>query len=226
MSEAVEVLCRPHTGGWLILSGGIPSLGGSTPQLADQLLGHIDLSWPPLVLTLGQEARAQVDRFREEIETLVGVAPRMLDLERVPPTEYAEASLAARFLLLLGGAAEGWRSALDPRYPGLEPESLMADERVVLAAGGAAAVLGSWMPAESSTSVAPGLGWLPHAIVLPGVNDPAEQAPIREQLQTAEKAYAIGLPESVLLALGPGNRIEVWSERAPVIALGAGWTQG
>lgn len=225
MSEAVDVLRRPHAGGWLILSGEIPSLGGATPELAERLLGHIDLSWPPLILTIGRKARAEVKRFAEEIETLIGVAPRMLDLGGVAPMEYAETSLAARFLLLLGGETVGWRSALDPGYPGLEAESLMADDRVVLAAGAAAAALGSWILAESSDTVEPGLGWLPDAIVLPGVVDPAGLEPVRERLQGAGKSYALGLPTSVLLALGPGNRIEVWSERSPVIALGAGWSR-
>jgi hypothetical protein len=225
VSEAVDVFRRPHADGWLILAGEIPSLGGSTPELAEHLLRYVDLSWPPLFLTLDQEKRGQIAQFIEEMETLVGVAPRTIDLQSVPPTEYAQTSIAAGFLLLVGGDAAGWRAALDPNYPGLDGASLMSDGRVILAAASAAAALGSWMLNEQTLAVEPGLDWLPGAIILPGVMDPAEVTPVREQLQAARKAYAIGLPSSVLLALGPDNRIEVWSERSPVITLGAGWSQ-
>jgi hypothetical protein len=207
------------------LSGEVPKLGGSTPKLAEHLLEHIDLSWPPLFLLLEQERLEAADRFIEDIETLLGVEARVLRVEEEEPSGYASLSQAARLLILAGGDPQGWREALDPGYPGLDGGSLMSKGRVLFVIGAAAAALGSWMFVESSNTIESGLGWVEGAILMPGVMDPADLELVRRQLQAAPWAYAVGLPASVLLALGPERRIEVWSEHSPVIALGSGWSQ-
>lgn len=225
MSEAGDLFRRPGSESWLILSGEVPSLGGSTPKLAEQLLEHTDLSWPPLFLLLEGHRLDAANRFIEEIETLLGAEARVLRIEEQEPSRYASLSQAARLLIIAGGEPQVWREALDPGYPGLDGGSLMSEGRVLFAIGGAAAALGSWMFVESSNTIEPGLGWVEGAILLPGREDPADVELVRRQLQAAPRAYAVGLPASVLLALGPEQRIEVWGERSPVIALGAGWSQ-
>lgn len=225
MSEASELFKRPGSESWLILSGDTPSLGGATPRLGEHLLEHSDLSWPPAFLLLEQRSPDPINQFMTDMETLIGVEARVLMLEDEVPMEVAQVSQAARLLIMADGDAQGWRAAMDPNVLGLDGESLLSQGRVVLAIGAAAAALGSWMYVDSSNTIEPGLGWLQGAVIMPRVMDPAEVELVRHHLRATPKAYAVGLPSSVLLALGPEGQIEVWSERSPVIALSSGWSR-
>jgi hypothetical protein len=69
------------------------------------------------------------------------------------------------------------------------------------------------------------LGWLGAALVVPGQDTPAELASVRQHLTANPKAYALGLSEYTLVALGPEGEIEVWGASKPTIILGQGWRE-
>ena len=59
-----------------------------------------------------------------------------------------------------------------------------------------------------------------NGIILPGQTAPSHIDHIRDLISDHIESYAIGLPEHALLALGPDNQIEVWSDTPPTIFLG------
>ncbi len=207
--------------GWVILTGALPSIGGAFPDLADRLLGRIDLSRPPLGLTARSEGSRGMTEFMQELGELIGAEGIILSLGEEGEHRIEDAGLIA----LAGGRTREWLQAFT--QGGLEQsliDFLQADG-LVLAARAAAAALGSWAMEEGFSGSIEGLGWLPGAIILPGVSDPGELPEVRELLGSSERRFALGLPQDTALAVGPGGKAEVWSLAAPKLVLGKGWRE-
>lgn len=218
MTAPQEVLRRIQGEGWVVLAGGPPELGHTYPVLAERLVQHTDLSQPGLVLTAGPPT-PDGRQFVEDVDVLFNSNVEVHSLD-----ELAGAPELGRGLIaLLGGQVSEWLTACDAA--GLDESLLVSltEGGLVFATQAASACFGSWTLLGSGPEISPGLAWLPGAIVIPGETDPAEREEVRRFLRERDHAYAIGLPATAILALGPQGQVEVWGGAAPRVALGKGW---
>jgi hypothetical protein len=186
--------------------------------LAERLLEHTDLSQPCRILVSGAATRDQ-DQFLEDVDVLLNSHVQVGALETIAPAP----DLGSGLLALLGGDSGSWLAALGRKKLDESLLDTLTDGGVVLAAPQASACFGSWVFSSDSGEAAPGLGWLPGAAVIPGQEDPVDDERVRRLLNDRSKVYALGLPTSAILALGPEGQVEVWGEAPPRVALGKGW---
>jgi hypothetical protein len=125
--------------------------------------------------------------------------------------------------ILTGGTATEWINALGTSQLGDALKDALNEGALIIAADGAAAALGSWVLERGDENAVEGLGWLPGAIVLPWLDDPARSDQVRALLALPEPLYAIGIAGGKLFAYGPEDRVELWGVSPPTLALGVGW---
>jgi hypothetical protein len=215
-----EGIMRLGTMGWLVLSGRTPELGDRSPKLSEKILEHTDLSKTPVWLTIGEKQDRSYLTIIEDLEILFGCTLQIIDLHTLPVEELRELWLDPSLKILGGGTVEEWQKFLGVDLFKVRPEEILPESSVLLAIESAAAVMGSWVLQEESSSLLQGLGWVMNGIILPGQTAPSHIDHIRDLISDHIESYAIGLPEHALLALGPDNQIEVWSDTPPTIFLG------
>lgn len=221
MSVAEGILRRRGETGWIVLAEALPVFGGVHRDLGDKVLSSIDLSLPPLCILAPEHELESTQDFLEEVEALLGLPIEVIQLEEFSGAEWSQAGL----IVLVGGPSEAWVTRLSRLGRGSRPSYGPAEGSLVLAAGPAAGALGSWVLSPGESAPSPGLGWLPGAMVLPGWGAPTEKEPVRKALAREERSYAVALPESSILALGPEGEVEVWGDVKPTIALGPSWSR-
>ncbi len=209
---------RRHVGGWLVLAPELPGFGGAYPDLAAHLLERVDLGRPAVCVCASSAELKKAGRFAEELEGLLGAEcpVHLLGGTAGLPAETAMA-------VLCGGDVAAWVEALSAESPTSRSLEALAEEGLVLAAGPAAGASGAWALLPSQADPARAAGWLTEAIVLPGANDPGEEASLRERLSGLTRLYAVALPPGSILALGPEGKVELWGSVRPTILLGGGW---
>lgn len=220
MSNQEEVLHHQSSAGWVVLASQIPRLGGDTPELAANLVERIDLSRPPVILSVGEPPPGLKD-LNGDLAALLSVEPILLEATVDPPEELAELSL----IVLVGSDGERWVDLLATSSLGDLLLKALVQGGVVLAVDQAAAALGSWRMDPVLGTASEGLGWVSGAVIMPGETEPSKSAALRELLEENPKAYALALAEHTLVALGPENEIQVWGEAEPTIIFGPGWQQ-
>lgn len=223
MSDGVPTFRTPDSQGWLILSNQAPNLGNEAPMLMERMLALIDLSYPPLCLTLGSISSEDVDVFLDDYNTLTGVDVTIIDLWDLTYQETIAAVSEAGLVLFAGGLALDWVMQIDPDGLGSSAADFLYKDRMIMVIGPIIAGMGTWMYSTLDGDIKPGLNWVPNAIVLPDESAPMRDDIVRAWLTEHERAYAIGLPPDSIFALGPNGEVEVWSTTNPVIALGKGW---
>jgi hypothetical protein len=224
MSHSIQVFRRPMGVGWIVLTGILPSLGGEAPRLAECMLDHIDLSRVPVcIVTESIVKRGDAADFIDELEELLGVSIDVINVTQFNPSDLAELLTTSGLIVLAGEPVECWLEIFNATLSGYQPAHVLGDGTLLLAAGAAAAALGSWVYHSEHAELNPALGWLEGAIVLPQVHDPMALPGMREVLSQKERVYALGLPQGAILAMGPEGEIEVWGETQPVVALSTGW---
>ncbi|HEY71563.1 MAG TPA: hypothetical protein G4O08_13385 [Anaerolineae bacterium] len=205
--------------GWVLLAGGLPSIGSAFPDLAEHLLERIDVSRPPLGIKPSGARPGQLTAFMDELEILIEMPGEVLDAGE----EAADRLLDAGIVVLAGGGIRDWLRALSH---GTLEQSLMEylqRGNLVLAAGSPAGALGAWTFEEGVYELTEAVGWLPGVVVLPGIHDPASLPEVRRILSAEDKSFALGLPRDTALAVGPRGEAQVWSQAAPKLVLGKGW---
>ena len=153
---------------------------------------------------LGAQSGYIVDAFVEDDETL---RSRLAEAGIVVVGAELDAGLVQG--ALTGAISEGIRMAWQ-------------QGALVLLEGSAAMSAGSWVLQEAE-SCDSGLGWLPGAIVLPGVTDVGSSPVASALLAEAPAAVALGIGPQSALALGPDGELEIWGEQQVSIALGTAW---
>ena len=219
MKTAEDILRRLPGDGWLVIVDELPEFGGEFSFLADHLMRHSNLSYSPTHITMKTKNGRNSSTLIDDLETILDVHVETVDLEAARPVE----SVAPGLLILSGGDAKSWITALGSSTLGSAIKEAIHDGALLFAADAAASALGSWVVESLSAEPIPGLDWLPGAIVLPWINNPAESISVRELLAKREAAYALGLARGRLFAFGPHAQVEVWGGATPTVVLGSDW---
>jgi hypothetical protein len=219
MSGIGDVLLRIGDEGWLVIADNLPSLSGEFAQLADRIIAHVDISYSPFLIYAGDEGEDPDLPFVEDVEGILGVRIEHVPLQEAQNVQVVQPGL----FILTGGIASDWINALGTSQLGEALQGALNEGALIFAAEGAAASLGSWVLERGEESATGGLEWLPGAIVLPWLDDPANSERVRALLAHSEPLYAIGIANGRLLAYGPHGQVEVWGVSPPTLALGAGW---
>ena len=206
--------------GWLVMSGSAPYRSALGDELSARILAHCDLTLPCFWLDMDGEPSPGMEITIEDIEPEFAAPIERIGVEDELPAEDLEASL----ILMAGRNAERWVEMIADTPLGTWLMGQLNAGGVVLAAGAAAAAIGSWVfPAGADTPGFKGAAWLPGAVLLPGIVEPAVHTEIRAHLAQTERSYALGIPEDSTLSLGPEGQVEVWGGSAPKVVLGRGW---
>jgi len=197
----------------------MPSIGPVFPELADRLLGRIDISRPLLGIAAGNAGSGGLQDFIRELEDLIGGEGIILAVEDAARHQIEDAGI----MILCGGNPLEWLQFL--KQDDLERRlfDFLQAGGLILAAGAPAGALGSWILKKDAASLTEGAGWLPDAIILPGIHEPIELPGVKDLLDCGGRAFALGLPPESALAIGPGGSVEVWSLAPPKLVLGRGW---
>jgi len=220
VSKPAEILKRPGTMGWLVLSAGEPD-PSSIPELLERLLERIDPSRSVLSLEMSP-GLPEGDDLAAQVAQLLGQTCTRLVLEPNQIETIQFAWLEAGLIFTRGGNELEWRDWIDDFLFQGYPEEILAEGSVLFAAGSCAGALGSWIGSGLRVTE-PGLAWLDGGMILPGVEQPVDIPVVVERLESEDPFYALGLGHGAVMALGPAEEREVWSDRAPVIVLGKGW---
>jgi hypothetical protein len=219
MSLVEDVFLRIGGQGWLAIADSLPPLGGDFAAFSERVISHVDISYSPFLIYADTEIEESIQPFIEDIEGLLGISIESLPLNEA---QYAEVAQPGLFILT-GGAASDWINALGTSQLGEALKHALAEGALIIAADGAAASLGSWVLERGAEGEIKGLGWLPGAIVLPWLDDPANSDRVRTILARSEPLYAIGIANGRMFAFGPDGRAELWGAAAPTLTLGVGW---
>jgi hypothetical protein len=205
--------------GWALLAGALPSIGTAFPDLAERLLERIDVSRPPLGIKPSGAQPGPLMAFIDELEILIEMPGEVLDVGQEAADRLADAGM----VVLAGGSTHDWLQALFHSPFEQSLVEFLQDGHLVLAAGSSAGALGAWTFEEGVYELTEALGWLPGAVVLPGIHDPGSLPEVRRILSTEVRSFALGLPRDTALAIGPRGEAQVWSQAAPKLVLGKGW---
>ncbi len=203
--------------GWLVLAG---SVRGSEAVRA-RALAVAAADGGVAVLACAGENEA-VEQLLIEFEDLGAQSGYIVDAF-VEDDETLRSSLAEAGIVVVG--AESDASHVQDALSGAISEGIrMAWQQgaLVLLEGPAAMSAGSWVLREAE-SCDSGLGWLPGALILPGVTDVASSPAASALLTEAPAAVTLGIGPQSALALGPDGELEIWGEQQVSIALGTAW---
>lgn len=208
--------------GWIAVASELASVLTSASIITERLFDIIDISYAPLYISTTTEIDPDEGEFLKELTTFIGLAPNWMDATSNSGEELEENWRVSNWIILGSGPSEDWLAILSDiaRFGGTE--GLFHTDRLILAAGGAAAVMGQYYLHTNQLDLESGLNWIPGALILPECDAPGELSAVKDVLMRVESVYAIGLPETGILAIGPQGKVEAWSRVPPVITLEIG----
>lgn len=219
MSGIEDLFQRIGEGGWLVIADRLPALSGDFATLTERIVTHVDISLSPFLIYADSEVDDTVLPFVEDLEDLLEIKVEVISLGEAQFAEVAQPGL----YVLVGGTALNWITALKTSRLGDALRSALDEGALILATGGASEALGAWAIVKGGEGAIEGLNWLPGAIVLSWLDDPATSERVRKLLALSEPLYAIGIADGRLFAIGPHGEVEMWGVDRPTLALGAGW---
>ncbi len=208
-----QLFRRPQGTGWLVLCGG-PSPEG----LIQRALALVDHAGILLAVVPSARDLPGADIALEAWIDASGWEARSIDCQTPDALEDA---LTEAALVLLPDLADaetyirglGQTDAVDFLLAALDAGV------VIVAEGAAAESLGQQIAAEDGQSGAPGLGWIPGAIIQTHFSEDA----INPSILNRNDRFRIGLPAGVSIALGPEEEREIWGEGKPTITFREWW---
>jgi hypothetical protein len=218
-NEAVFARFRAWLG-WLVVAGGVPSDQMELMHVCDRLIEKTDPSMPGFWIDPEGTPNPAVERMIEDLDLVLSAPVERLGAGEAIPSETVEVGL----IVMAGADHSCWAETLGSGVTGEWIAGRLERGSVVFAGGAAAAALGDRVfQDEVKSGGYPGLGWLPGAVLLPGVADPADERNVKQFLTTTEHSYALGLELGAAVAIGPQGQIEVWTGEPPKLVLGRGW---
>ena len=208
--------------GWIAVASELFSVLTSASILTERLFDIIDISYAPLYISTSTEIDPEEGEFLGELTTFIGVPPNWMDAISNSGEDLAESWRASNWIILGSGPSQEWMGILSDITQFVGVEGLFHSDRLILAAGGAAAALGQYYLNPNQLDLESGFNWIPNALILPKCDAPGELAAVKEVLMREEGVYAIGLPETGMLAIGPHGKVEAWSRIPPVVTLEIG----
>jgi hypothetical protein len=206
--------------GWLVVAGGVPSDQMELVQVCDRLIAKTDPSLAAVWIDPEPAPDAAVQRMIEDLDLVLSAPVERLEPGEAIPSQAVDAGL----IVMAGTDLECWSETLGPGATGEWVIARLEQGCVVFAGGAAAAALGEHvLRDEAEHGGHPGLGWLPGALLLPTMADPADDPVVKRYLTQTDHSYALGLQEGTALAIGPQGQIEVWTGEPPKLVLGRGW---
>ena len=127
MSDSAPLFRNPGSQGWLVLCNRMPKLGNQTPLLMERMLEVVDLSFPPLCLTLDSTATEDLQEFFDDYKTLTDVDVALIDLWDLNYQEMTEAVSQAGLVILTGGLLLDWAERIDPREDGNSADDFLRE---------------------------------------------------------------------------------------------------
>jgi hypothetical protein len=225
MAEAGSIFRRLGSMGWLALAGSPPQLNQAGAQISERILEIADLSRPPLIFYPEPSLSPHLKMFTDDLEILLENKFQVVQPNDYEDVELRELWLNAGIMIMGGGSQAYWHGLIGKRLFRTKPQEILAEGALLFAFGSSAGLMGAWAYNQGIHELEAGLGWIMGGIVLPTNTDPAEIAAVRNHIEGHEDIIALGLPDGALLALGPDDQVEVWTEEAPVLLLGKGWRQ-
>jgi hypothetical protein len=219
LSQVGSVLQRIGGSGWIVLMSQIPTLNEEYPELANYLLQYTDISRSPVMISSSDSHDPSVVGVARDLEMLIGVETVHLSLATARQVQSAEVGL----FLLSGEDVERWIEALTQSNLGAALKDSLLDGSLIFAVDGAASALGSWAMVAGKDEPQRGSDWLPGAMILPRLLDPAESEAVRSWLTMHERVYALGLAGGGIVAFGPEGEFQLWGGDNPTVLLGSGW---
>ncbi|MFN2275726.1 MAG: hypothetical protein ACK2TX_12860 [Anaerolineales bacterium] len=219
MSAQTKVLRRPGTMGWLVLAHGQLEMDIESTAV-QRLVEIVDPGRTMLLLEMDSETSDDFPLWLAELtnQEVVRFAARPGNVDEIR-TSWIDAGL----IFAQGGSPSAWREFISTDLFRGYPEEILGERSVLIAVGSVAGALGTWMLPSRDSELVPGLGWLDGGLVLPGRSRPSAGPATMELLESAVPCYALGIPEGVMLALGPAGEVELWSNVSPAIVLGRAW---
>jgi hypothetical protein len=214
-----DIFQRPKGDGWLVLADRIPTIEGEFSNLANSLLTHANLAFPPVCVLADPIPDPSLPRFLKDLEVLLDVENVVVTLEDTMDWDLLNPGM----LILTGGRSEQWVTALGDTHFGVLILQALTDGLLLFTSDAAAAGLGSWVLNGVDESPFPGLNWLHGSVILPWTETPAENEAVRAILSRTEPLYAMGIAGGRMIALGPEGEVELWGIDAPTILIGSGW---
>jgi cyanophycinase-like exopeptidase len=92
---------------------------------------------------------------------------------------------------------------------------------VIVGVSAGAMLLGKWGLSSDTGKILPGWGWVSDSIIVP--HYAAERSlQVRDALRLYPETVALGIPDSVALALGPDGELETWTDTPQQITVTIG----
>ncbi len=219
MNGVGDLFRRIEGDGWLVVADRLPSMEGEFAALGERVINHVDISYSPFCIFVDEEIEPSTSAFIDDIDALFGVSVERLRLSEAQYVETAQPGL----YILSGGTESDWINVLGTSLFGEALKKALLEGALIIAVNAAASALGSWVLEREGPSAVEGLNWLPGAIVLPWLDDPANSDHVRSLLSLNDQLYALGIADGKMFAFGPEGQVEIWGNDAPTLVLGVGW---
>ena len=205
--------------GWLLLSSSISTLWVGEVTIADRIVEIVGTSPEIGVLIPGSSLLPESADLIADLESFFDADIATVNADEATDAKIQQSWYEASLMILLQGNAIEWREILGKRVFDKVSDEIVGPDSIVFGIGESIAAMGRWTMDLDASNIREGLSWIENAILLPGEHTPGSLEPIKEHLLQNEGSYAVGMPKEALLAIGPEDRVEVWSQTAPVITM-------
>jgi hypothetical protein len=177
-----------------------------------------------VVLIPGGEIIPATQPLVDDLRSQLGSEFAMIDPWEMGSSKLQQTCLRAQLILAMGGSPVDWFKLFSEGHLPADPDLIVDEYSVFMAIGSLAPVLGEWTYDADSNQWMDGVGWFPRAIIYPMSIPPAVKATVQRKIESEQQSYALRIAPDTIFGVGVQGQIEIWSEVAPEILLGRGWT--